>query len=204
MRGAVSGEARPERLRLYRLPLSLSSHAKGDLEREIVDLEREIVVGGRVGVGCVGLGCMHCMHCMHLVHRHGRLCLCSQGRSHCGLMNCDKFLIVLVQSAELGTVRAELGTVRAESGTVRAESGLTRAELGTGQVPLLLIAEDDVLRPHPEVPQKLLARRAEMGTTRANVPQHLLALAAAHSTSGGAVVGTALGSIPDLFAQDGA
>ena len=183
MRGAVSGEARPERLRLYRLPLSLSSHAKGDLEREIVDLEREIVVGGRVGVGCVGLGCMHCMHCMHLVHRHGRLCLCSQGRSHCGLMNCDKFLIVLVQSAELGTVRAELGTVRAESG---------------------LTAEDDVLRPHPEVPQKLLARRAEMGTTRANVPQHLLALAAAHSTSGGAVVGTALGSFPDLFAQDGA
>jgi hypothetical protein len=88
--GAVSGEARPEGLCLDRLPLSLSSQPKGDLEREIV-------VGGRVGVH---------LGCLHLVHRHGRLrlCLCS----HRGQMNGDKLLIVLVRRAELGTRRADV------------------------------------------------------------------------------------------------
>jgi len=206
--GAVSGEARPEGLCLDRLPLSLSSQPKGDLEREIVDLERELVVGGRVGVG-LRLGCLH------LVHRHGRLrlCLCS----HRGQMNGDELLIVLVRRAVLGTNRAESGIARAVLGTIRAELGTIRAELGTGRLRLPLIAEDDVLRPEPRGALPLLARRAELGTVRAelgtrraDVPQLLpaSAMAAALCTSGGAVggaVGGAIGgSFPDVFAQDGA
>jgi hypothetical protein len=188
----VSGEARPEGLCLDRLPLSLSSQPKGDLEREIVDLEREIVVGGRVGLR---------LGCLHLVHRHGRLCLCLC--SHRGQMNGDKLLIVLVRRAVMGTIRAELGTIR--------------AELGTGRLRLPIIAEDDVLRPEPRGALPLLARRAELGTVRAelgtrraDVPQLLpaSAMAAALATSGGAVggavVGALGGSFPDLFAQDGA
>jgi hypothetical protein len=195
----VSGEARPEGLCLDRLPLSLSSQPKGDLEREIV-------VGGRVGVH---------LGCLHLVHRHGRLrlCLCS----HRGQMNGDKLLIVLVRRAVLGTNRAELGITRAVLGTIRAELGTISAELGTGRLRLPIIAEDDVLRPEPRGALPLLARRAELGTVRAelgtrraDVPQLLPASAmdAALCTSGGAVVGAvggALGgSFPDVFAQDGA
>jgi hypothetical protein len=181
---------------LDRLPLSLSGQPKGDLEREIVDLkgdpEREIVVGGRVGVG------LH-LGCLHLVHRHGRLCLCLC--SHRGQMNGDKLLIVLVRRAVLGTIRAE--------------SGAIRAELGTSRVHLPIIAEDDVHRTEPRGAQLLLARRAELGTVRADlgtiradVAQLLPASAAALCTSGGAVVsavgGALVGSFPDLFAQDGA
>lgn len=208
MRGAVSGEARPEGLCLDRLPLSLSSQPKGDLEREIVDLEREIVVGGRVGVG-LRLGCLH------LVHRHGRLrlCLCS----HRGQMNGDKLLIVLVRRAVLGTNRAELGVARAVLGTFRAGMGTIRAELGTGRLRLAIITEDDVLRPEPRGALPLLARRAELGTVRAelgtrraDVPQLLpasamdAALATSGGAVGGAVVGAIGGSFPDLFTQDGA
>jgi hypothetical protein len=213
---------------LDRLPLSLSSQPKGDLEREIIDLEREIVVGGRVG--------LH-LGCLHLVHRHGslRLCLCS----HRGQMNGDKLLIVLVRRAvlgtnraelgiaravlgtfraELGTISAELGTIRAELGTISAELGTIRAELGTGRLRLPIIAQDDVLRPEPpRGALPLLARRAELGTVRAelgtrraDVPQLLpasamdAALATSGGAVGGAVVGAIGGSFPDLFTQDGA